>query len=106
MQEALEPLLYRNVLIWIEDVLVYANSDDEFLQALRSVFDRLRHYGIKLNANRCILYTLKAHWCGRVISENGIEFNEDMTQGLIDLEEPHTAAQLQHFLCGMNWIRM
>jgi hypothetical protein len=106
MQEAIgNELLYSSVLIWIDDLLVKAKSDDDLVQALRKVFERLRLFGIKLNATRCVLYTTEAKWCGRTISERGVAYDRAMIEGLVALPLPVTAADLQKFVCGLSWMR-
>ena len=56
MEECLGDLLYRSVLLWLDDILGYAKSDQELLQSLEAVFVKLREYNIKLNALRCCCF--------------------------------------------------
>ena len=52
MQEVLGDIVYVNVLIYIDDVLVYDESVEELLVAIENVFDRLRHFGIFLKPKK------------------------------------------------------
>jgi hypothetical protein len=42
-------LLYIGVELRLDDVLVYATTEDEFTERLGKVFQRLRQYNITLN---------------------------------------------------------
>ncbi len=42
-------LLYIFVELYLDDVLVYAMNDDEFLERLQIVFERFRQFNITLN---------------------------------------------------------
>ncbi len=42
-------LLYIFVKLYLDDVLVYAMNDDEFLERLQIVFERFRQFNIPLN---------------------------------------------------------
>ena len=44
-------------------------------------------------------------WVGRKISKEGINFDPEMTRGLVGLTPPKNAQQLQKFVCGANWMR-
>ena len=52
MQEVLGDLVYVSVLIYINDVLVYAENFEELLVAMKKVFLRLRQYGIFLKPRK------------------------------------------------------
>ncbi|KAE9043034.1 hypothetical protein PR003_g3582 [Phytophthora rubi] len=40
-----------------------------------------------------------------MISMNGVHHCLDRIQGLVDMPMPRTAADLQKFLCAVNWMR-
>jgi hypothetical protein len=75
------------------------------LGVLRQFFEICRKKGFKLHAVKCDLFGTKAEWCGRTISQEGIKFNPKSLSGLVDMERPQIAADLQQFLCGSNWLR-
>ena len=60
---------------------------------------------MKLSASKCQLFTKEATWCGRHISEKGISFDPSYMQGLQDIQTPKTVADLQQWLCALNWIQ-
>ncbi len=51
--KVLAGLLYIFVELYLDDVLVYATNDDEFLERLRIVFERFRQFNITLNPKKC-----------------------------------------------------
>ncbi len=46
-------LLYSIVELYLDDVLVYATSEDELIERLSTVFTRLRQFNITLNPKKC-----------------------------------------------------
>ncbi len=46
-------LLYSIVERYLDDVLVYAISEDELIERLCAVFTRLRQFSITLNPKKC-----------------------------------------------------
>jgi len=98
MMEVFEDMLYICLLIWIDDVLVYTRSFEDFLTRLEEVFQRLRKFNVKLNPQKTDL-------CSNEIKFEGIKFDPEMIDSLLSLPKPENAANLQKFLCGANWIR-
>ena len=46
-------LLYVICELYIDDILVYASSNDEFVTRIRQIFDRMRTYNFILNPDKC-----------------------------------------------------
>ncbi|KAE8967332.1 hypothetical protein PR001_g28136, partial [Phytophthora rubi] len=103
MREA--DLLYKNVLPWVDDLLMYADTIDEFLSVLDRVYSTLADNGLYLGLDKICLYTQNAKWCGRVITPDGVAYDPEKIQTLIDMAETDNAAALQQFLCAAGWMR-
>ena len=99
-------LLYNHAVPWIDDILLWANSEDELIENMRKLLQRCRQFGLKLHAKKSQLYTLKATWCGRIISEEGVSHDPVRLQGLQKIESPTTGDELQQFICAVNWLQM
>uniref|UniRef100_H3H0K0 Reverse transcriptase domain-containing protein n=1 Tax=Phytophthora ramorum TaxID=164328 RepID=H3H0K0_PHYRM len=105
MHEVLRDLLFRNVLVWIDDVLLYACTAGAFLESLGKFFAILRQRKLKLNARKCKLFAKRVKWCGKVIDGAGVEHDPERLAALRQMPLPPTGAALQHFLCALNWLR-
>ena len=57
MTKVLQGLVFRQVLIYIDDLLVFGRTDEDLLRAMAAVFDRLRKHGIFLKHRKCELFT-------------------------------------------------
>jgi hypothetical protein len=47
-----DELLYKNAIPWIDDVLIWANSDEELVESLRKLFEQCKSFGLKLHAKK------------------------------------------------------
>ena len=103
--QVLGDLIYVSVLIYIDDVLVYAEDVEKLVIAMKAVFLRLRKFGIFLKPRKCTLFATSIVWCGHVISEAGCGINEEYLHALQDIPEPLNAASLRQFLASCNWVR-
>ncbi len=106
MMEILEPLLYRRVLVYLDDLLVHGETEAQLLEAIEQVFACLDAVGIKLHPKKCVMWSKEVEWCGHVISGTGVKIQPQRIDALCQLPAPSTAAELQQFLAAVNWTRL
>ena len=73
-------LTYIICLVYLDDIIVYANNFETHLSRVREVFSRLRAANLKLQANKCCLFQRRVTFLGHVLSERGIGVQDDMTK--------------------------
>jgi len=94
MQLVFSDMLYHEILIWIDDLLLHARSPAAFIETLRRFFDRVRMNRLKLSAKKSCLFKKHIKWCGRVISDDGMQHDTTRISALQGLPLPTTAADL------------
>jgi len=57
MNAVLQPFLWRCVLVFFDNILIYSRSWSEHLQHLRAVFDKLRAHHLKVKRSKCTFAT-------------------------------------------------
>ena len=70
------------------DILCYGKTFGEHLENLRTVFRRPRQFGVKLKAEKCILFKPEIKYFGEIISEKGYKDNPINTEAIEWLCEP------------------
>eukprot|EP00644_Phytophthora_capsici_P005172 jgi/Phyca11/96115/e_gw1.1.1847.1 len=105
MEECFSSLLYEHLLVWIDDLLLYAEDIDTYLDKLAEFFSLLNQFGLKLSAKKTSLYQTEAKWCGRLINGDGVRHDPARIDTLRAMPYPTTAGELQQFVCAINWMR-
>ena len=72
MEKVLGPLIGIGVLVYIDDVLIYAETPEQLIEILSAVLKLLVIAGLKCKASKCSLFTQKISYFGRVVSKDGI----------------------------------
>ncbi|CAN0456896.1 unnamed protein product [Pylaiella littoralis] len=70
-------ILYVLCELYIDDVFVFGNDDNEFVDNLKEVFLRFRKFNISLNPKKCRLGLESVEFVGHVITAEGISFSEE-----------------------------
>ena len=84
--------------LYIDDVLIYAQSDKEFIQNVEQVFERFRKHNITIKPTKCRLGLSRAEYVGHVLSSEGLTFSKEKKQKVLDFTKPKTYGEMKSFL--------
>ena len=105
MQTSMHDFIFKILLCYLDDLLVFASSFDKHIENLELVFKRLKTIGVKLNPSKCKLLHNSVGFLGHVISEEGISTNPDTIRAVQDFETPKTLKQVRSFLGLASYYR-
>lgn len=97
--------LRKNNLWCLDDILIHSETIEDHMRNFSLFFDFLKQYNFKLHPCKRTLFTTIIRWCGRVIFSDGILFHPRRIDGIQQMSRPETGADLQRFVCAMQWMR-
>ena len=77
MNRMFAPQIGRNVQVYVDDMLVKSQREEDHLEDLKETFDTLRSYNMKLNSRKCAFGVTMGKFLGFMVSQRGIEANLD-----------------------------
>ncbi|XP_060085241.1 uncharacterized protein LOC132564610 [Ylistrum balloti] len=101
MEEVLTGLTWKLCLVYLDDVVVFANTFEQELDYLLQVLDRVRSAGLKLSPKKCHQFRRKVHFLGHLISGEGIETDPEKVSAFRDWPTPRCLKEVRSFL-GMS----
>lgn len=93
------------LLVFLDDIIVYARNFDEHLERLQTVFERLRQHGLKLKAEKCSLIQPEVKFLGHVISAGGVMTDPDKVRAVTEWPLPTTLKELRRYLGLTSYLR-
>jgi hypothetical protein len=81
-------VLYLFVEVYIDDILVHADTEDSLVERLEIVFGRFRKHKITLNPEKCLLGMSEVDFVGHTISKKGITFSRNRINKVLDISPP------------------
>eukprot|EP01053_Blabericola_migrator_P002822 Blabericola_migrator_1__2821@NODE_1807_length_3762_cov_37_917185_g1163_i0_p2_GENE_NODE_1807_length_3762_cov_37_917185_g1163_i0NODE_1807_length_3762_cov_37_917185_g1163_i0_p2_ORF_typecomplete_len391_score23_88RVT_1/PF00078_27/1_2e17RT_RNaseH/PF17917_1/3_9e16RT_RNaseH_2/PF17919_1/1_3e15RVT_thumb/PF06817_14/0_01_NODE_1807_length_3762_cov_37_917185_g1163_i07431915 len=108
IQRAMDTLLGdlgRHVLAYLDDILIHSTSEDELLQLLGIVLDRLARAGFRLNFEKCALAPPRLEYLGHVITEGQLLPPRKRIDVLKNLPSPTKVSELRRAIGMLNYYR-
>ncbi len=65
-------LLYKVLELYLDDIIVFGTTEDEYIDNLRQVFDRLAKHGVTLNPKKCSFGMEEVEYVGHTINSEGV----------------------------------
>ena len=90
---------------YIDDVLIASKNTEEHYDHLQQVFERLAHFGLKINVEKCIFGANKLNFLGHEIDETGIAPLPEKVSAIQNFEQPTSLRQLRRFIGMINYYR-
>ncbi|TYZ58218.1 hypothetical protein PybrP1_006446 [[Pythium] brassicae (nom. inval.)] len=105
MQVVFKDMLYHELLILIDDILLYARDPVASVNAVRRFFAQARKHHLKLSVKKRCPLREKAKFCGRLFSGVGVRYDPKRVSALQPVPLRTTVAELQQFLYAAGWMR-
>ena len=98
MTKMFEPQLgknFKNVEVYINDMVVKSKLVFEHLADLTSIFEILREHKLRLNASKCSFGMGSRKFLGYMVTHRGIEVNLDQIKAINNLQPPQNPKEVQ-----------
>ena len=96
--EVLNDLIYDILEIYIDDILLFAKNEEEYIANLRKLFERLRAKNVKINPAKTALGLSEVEFVGHTLTQHGIKFSDKKRHEILNVEIPNTQRQMKHFV--------
>jgi hypothetical protein len=103
--EVFPDLIHKIMEVYIDDFIVWAQSEDELITRLDEVFTRLSEKNLKLNPRKCRFGMTEVEYCGHVINDQGTTFSKERISEVHDFAVPQTHGELKSFLGMAGYMR-
>lgn len=95
----------KEVLVFLDDLIIFSNSLEEHERRLLQVLNRLKEYGLKLSPEKCKFFQTSVRYLGHIVSEKGVETDPEKIASIKSWPIPKTLKQLRSFLGFAGYYR-
>uniref|UniRef100_A0A2S2PCF5 RNA-directed DNA polymerase n=1 Tax=Schizaphis graminum TaxID=13262 RepID=A0A2S2PCF5_SCHGA len=94
----------ENVFIYLDDILIFGDTEAQHDCALKQVLDLAMKNNIKFNKNKIQYKVDKVNYLGHIFSYEGMKLDNDRIKSIFDYETPKSIKDLQRFLGMVNYV--
>ncbi|RXN13805.1 Retrovirus-related Pol polyprotein from transposon 412 [Labeo rohita] len=105
MERCMGDLHRKQVLVFIDDLIVFSKTLEEHELRLVQVLNRLKEYGLKLSPEKCCFFQTSVRYLGHVVSKDGVETDPAKVEALKTWPRPTNLKELRAFLGFAGYYR-
>lgn len=105
MERCMGDLNRKEVLVFIDDLIIFSESLEEHESRLLHVLKRLKEYGLKLSPEKCKFFQTSVRYLGHIVSGNGVETDPVKIEALKTWPRPRNLKELRSFLGFSGYYR-
>ena len=88
---------------YIDDIITWGNTIEEFLLRLESIFKRFQQYGITVNPDKCELGISETQFLGHLLNNDGLTLAPDKVRRVLDFPLPKSIKEMRSFIGLVNY---
>jgi len=105
MNHVLSDVLDVGVLAYMDDILIYAKTEEEHDRLVKEVLDRLQQNGLAVLPEKCVWKAEEVKFLGYVIGRDGIKMSTAKVEAILSWKAPTSVTEVQSFLGFANFCR-
>ncbi|XP_063781276.1 uncharacterized protein LOC134929621 [Pseudophryne corroboree] len=105
VNEIFRDILYRHVVVYLDDILIFANNLEEHRFWVKEVLSRLRVNHLYCKLEKCVFEVKSIPFLGYIVSGSGLEMDPEKLQAIQNWPVPLTLKGVQRFLGFVNYYR-
>uniref|UniRef100_A0A3B3RJL8 ribonuclease H n=1 Tax=Paramormyrops kingsleyae TaxID=1676925 RepID=A0A3B3RJL8_9TELE len=102
MEKAVGDMHLLQVIVYLDDIIVFGRTLEEHEERLLKVLDRLKEYGLKVSLDKCQLCQPQVKYVGHIVSAAGISTDPEKVSAVREWKMPTDLRSLRASLgfCG------
>ena len=105
MNEIFSNLLDICVIVYLDDILIYSNSLEDYKRHMKEVLSRLRKHKLYASPSKCSFHQREIEFLGSVLNPEGIQMDKNKVKVIQDWPTPCWVKDIQAFLGFANFYR-
>ena len=98
MHRVFHPYLDRFVVVFVDDILIYSETEEEHEDHLRVVIQTLRDHQLYAKFSKCEFWLTEVRFLGHVVSASGVSVYPKKVEAIMSWERPKLVFEICSFL--------
>ncbi|USP72775.1 uncharacterized protein yc1106_06638 [Curvularia clavata] len=98
MNDVLIDYLDSFCIVYLDDILIYSESEPDHPRHVQQVLERLRQAGLQVDIKKSEFHVTRTKYLGYILTNQGLEVDPDKVEALQDWVRPTTVTGVKSFL--------
>ena len=103
MNEIFRDIIYKDLIIYVDDIIISSQNYMQHVEALRKVLLRLQNQQFWLKESKCQFFTKRLDILAYILTPEGLSADPLKVQKIVDFPEPEDERQLPAFIAIVNY---
>ena len=103
MNHILKDLTDRGVIAYIDDIVIYAKTEEELVKLTKQVLWKLEDNRLCVNAKKCVFHSREVEFVGYAIGSKGVRMSNNKVIDILAWNTPRSVQEVQQFLGFANF---
>ena len=105
MHRVFQPYLDQFVVVFVDDILIYSQSEDEHEDHLWIVLQALRDHQLYAKFSKCEFWLMKVKFLGHVVSASGVSIDLEKVEIVMSWKRSKSVFEIRSFLGLVGYYR-
>jgi len=93
----------RSVVVYIDDILIYTQTEEEHVELVRWVLKKLSENSLGVNIDKCIFHVPEVEFVGFQIGTQGVQMSQKKVEDIHNWPTPRSVKEVQIFIGFANF---
>ena len=105
MNNILREFLDHGVVVYLDDILIYSKSEEEHIELVKKVLDRLAKYQLAVSVTKSGFHVKSVEFWGYMVATNGVTMSERKVESIRNWKPPRSVKEVQIIIGFTNFYR-
>jgi len=105
MNKILREFLDHGVVVYLDDILIYSESEEEHIELVKKVLAKLEEHQLAVSVTKSVFHVGSVEFLGYIVGINGVTMSERKVESVMNWRAPRSVKEVQIFLGFANFYR-
>jgi len=95
----------RGVIVYIDDILIYSKTEEEHIELVRWVLQKLTENNLGINIDNSLFHVLEVEFLGLQVGKQVIQMSQKKVEDIVNWLAPRIVKEVQRFIGFANFYR-
>ena len=93
----------RGVVVYIDDILIYSETEEEHIELVRWVLQKLAGNNLCINIDQCLFHVPEVEFVGLQVGKQCIQMSQKKVEDIVNWPGPRNVKEVQRFIRFSNF---